>query len=73
MNTLEETSKTACEELIENNLQLRYRVEELEKRIELLKFMSKELIECSEPSRDPLKETRYICTSTFMTAEINKE
>jgi hypothetical protein len=65
MNTNEETT-TAVEELIQNNLQLRYTVEDLQKKLEDLKVIAKELLECSEPSKDPLKETRYICASCFL-------
>lgn len=66
MNTNEETTTTAVEELIQNNLQLRYTVEDLQKKLEDLKVIAKELLECSEPSKDPLKETRYICASCFL-------
>jgi hypothetical protein len=65
MNTNEETT-TAVEELIQSNLQLRYTVEDLQKKLEDLKVIAKELLECSEPSKDPLKETRYICASCFL-------
>ena len=65
-NTLDEP----VEKLIENNLQLRYEVEALKKKMDLLKLMAKELLECSEPSRDPLKETRYICASVFIAPEL---
>jgi hypothetical protein len=66
MNTTEETTTTPVEELIQNNLQLRYAVEKLEKKLEDIKVIAKELLECSEPSKDPLKETRYICASCFL-------
>jgi hypothetical protein len=69
MNTIDETIP-AVEDLIQNNLQLRYMVEGLQKKLEDIKIMAKELLECSEPSKDPLKETRYICASCFLEPEL---
>jgi hypothetical protein len=60
----------AVEELIQNNIQLRYTVEKLEKKLEVFKAMTKELLECSVASSDPLKETRYICASCFLEPEL---
>jgi regulator of replication initiation timing len=71
MNT--EQDNTGVEELISNNLQLRYEVEELKKKLSLLRVIAKEILECSEPSKDPLKETRYICASCFLEPHIKEE
>jgi hypothetical protein len=69
MNT-EAQIEPKVEELIQNNIQLRYAVEKLEKKLDLFKVMTKELLECSVASSDPLKETRYICASCFLEPEL---
>jgi regulator of replication initiation timing len=68
-----EQDNTGVEELIANNLQLRYEVEDLKKKLSVIKVIAKEIIECSEPSKDPLKETRYICASCFLEPRIKEE
>jgi hypothetical protein len=58
------------EELIQSNIQLRYTIEKLEKKLEVFKAMAKELLECSVASSDPLEETRYTCASYFLETEL---
>lgn len=60
------------DKLITANVQLRYEIEALKKELDDIKAISKELLECSLPSNDPLKETRYICASCFLTPILNK-
>lgn len=60
----------ATQELIHKNIHLKYAVEKLEKELDLMTLMARELLDCSEPSKDPLKETRYICASAFISPKL---
>jgi hypothetical protein len=60
----------AVDELIQSNIQLRYTIEKLEKKLEVFRTIAKELLECSVASSDPLEETRYSCASCFLETEL---
>ena len=63
-------ANNADDKLITANMQLRYELEALQKKLKDVKIFAKELLECSEPSKDTLKETRYICASCFLLPEL---
>jgi hypothetical protein len=64
------STDNADDKLITANIQLRYELEALAKKLKEIKTFAKELLECSEGSKDSSKETRYICASRFLQTEL---